>query len=647
MKGAAEIKAEEKRTTMHRTKIFRTGMLLFIIAAAVRIVYLFEHFDHPTFETPVVDSFAYHQAATLLAQGQGMSERFFFQPFFYPAFLGAIFWATSSSILAAKIVQIVLGGFTCLLTYLLGRRIFGPGAALAAGLIVALYGPLIFFESQLLATGLAAFWSVLLLFLFLKVAESSKYSLFLLLGLSGGLSVLTRPTFLPFFLVGLGWLGFSVLRSRRVEKKPLPGILLIALGFAVPTLAVAVANRQTTGHFGFLPSSGGMNLYVGNNPDYEKTVNARLGSQWSDVTDLPKRHGVKGDSWARQRFYYQQVKNYFLEEPLSFLSNLGEKSLQFISSREMPRNVDPYLFRDGSVILSALFWKLGAFGFPFGLLFPLAVLGWFFARKTIPRLLWLSALVYACSVIAVFVTARYRLPVIPLLAVLAGNGLVTLLQAIGLKQKTVLLAATGILAVTFLLTTLPGPFAAEKIDYAPELHCALGDALHRRGRIEEAIEQFRQALDLDENYVEAHATLGDLYTLQGRTDDAIEAYERALRIKPDLAQAHRNLAALLTDKGDYEAAIEHCSKGLKVRPHEEAFCFNLARIYAEQGRFDAAKTQLLEALRRNPDHGPSHFELARRLEREGKPDEALSHYEKAGAAGNDPEIRNRLVVLNL
>ena len=105
-------------------------LLLFIIAVVVRFTYLFESADSPAFQVPVVDALVYHKAASSLAQGGGFSRVFFFQPFLYPFFLSGIYELFGASILAARMAGAMLGGVTCVLVFLLGRKVFGKGAGI-------------------------------------------------------------------------------------------------------------------------------------------------------------------------------------------------------------------------------------------------------------------------------------------------------------------------------------------------------------------------------------------------------------------------------------------------------------------------------------------------------------------------------------
>jgi protein O-mannosyl-transferase len=69
----------------------------------------------------------------------------------------------------------------------------------------------------------------------------------------------------------------------------------------------------------------------------------------------------------------------------------------------------------------------------------------------------------------------------------------------------------------------------------------LGWALFRRGRLDEAIAQCREALRLDPNIAETHNNLGQALALQGRRDEAIVEYREALRLDPHHDEARRLL----------------------------------------------------------------------------------------------------------
>ena len=61
-----------------------------------------------------------------------------------------------------------------MLTVWVGRVAFSRRVGLVAGMILAFYGPVIFFETELLAAGLALFWTVSLLLLMMLAPPSSS-----------------------------------------------------------------------------------------------------------------------------------------------------------------------------------------------------------------------------------------------------------------------------------------------------------------------------------------------------------------------------------------------------------------------------------------------------------------------------------------
>ena len=74
---------------------------------------------------------------------------------------------------------------------------------------------------------------------------------------------------------------------------------------------------------------------------------------------------------------------------------------------------------------------------------------------------------------------------------------------------------------------------------------ALGDALEKKGRLDEAIRQFREAIRLTPGYALAHNSLGASLGMQGQLEEAIRQFQEAIRLKPDYADARNNLARAL------------------------------------------------------------------------------------------------------
>jgi 4-amino-4-deoxy-L-arabinose transferase-like glycosyltransferase len=145
---------KHKNKVQHNTGSLDKSELLIIVgivmlALFVRLFYLYESSVNPSFTTPTVDSRTYDKLARSVAEGNEMNYEFFWQPFFYPAFLSVIYLASNSSIVFAKIVQVLLGCVTCLLTYRLGKRIFDRPAGITAGVVSRWMGSIVVRRSHL------------------------------------------------------------------------------------------------------------------------------------------------------------------------------------------------------------------------------------------------------------------------------------------------------------------------------------------------------------------------------------------------------------------------------------------------------------------------------------------------------------------
>ena len=640
--GGASVSArpsEAESLPARRSILTWTDVGIALLALLVRLVYLHESSGNPTFATPIMDSADYDDLARALLDGHAPQTSLFWQPVFYPLFLAAVYKLTGASILAAKVIQAVVGALTCVLTQRLGRRVLGPRAGLLAGLITAVYGPLVFFEGELLATGWAAFWAVALVLLALVVGERRRPSLDWLLGGVAALSVITRPTFLPVVVVGAVWLAVVWVRRAYGWRRVGLGLAALVAGFLLIALPVGALNYRMHAHFGILPASGGINFYIGNNPEASATIAARPGRAWRDLLAMPTEQGVRGGVWEEQRFFYERARSFAAGHPVAFGAGLLSKAVEFVSAREVPRSVDLYTFRQWSRVLSILAWKIGGFGFPFGVLLPLALLGIVHAWRRIPGVVWLLLVCYPLAIILVFCAARYRAPLVPIIAVLAAGGLCGLAELASTRRWRHLGIEAGIAAMLALAISLPGPFPAERINSAAELHQFLANRLFKEERLPEAITQYQEALRFAPADADIHGKLAETLhregdragaiehyraALQARPDsatnwallgialaetgaleDAVAAYREALRVDPKFARIHANLGGVLRELGRLDEAIAAYERSVQLAPREATLHYNLGAALAARGDIAAARAALERALSLDPGYEPA------------------------------------------
>src|SRR5438128_1820264 len=139
-----------------RQRPVRLCAYLFLGALMVRLLYLSQYANSPFFWVPALDSLYHDLRAQAIAAGRGDPHAFFRAPLYY-YFLGGIYWIFGHSFWAARLAQAVLGAANCVLLYQLGQRLFRPMVGLIAAGAMTLYGPLVYFDGELLSPVLELF----------------------------------------------------------------------------------------------------------------------------------------------------------------------------------------------------------------------------------------------------------------------------------------------------------------------------------------------------------------------------------------------------------------------------------------------------------------------------------------------------------
>jgi tetratricopeptide (TPR) repeat protein len=140
-------------------------------------------------------------------------------------------------------------------------------------------------------------------------------------------------------------------------------------------------------------------------------------------------------------------------------------------------------------------------------------------------------------------------------------------------------------------------------------HYSLGVILSSRGKLQEAIEHYRRAVQINPVYVDAYNNLGSALVRQGKLEEGIGRYRQALRIAPGYRQAHNNLGIALADSGQLAEAIEHYRQALRIDPDFKQAHYNLGNALVRQGELAEAIEHYRQALRIDPDFKQAHDQL--------------------------------------
>jgi tetratricopeptide (TPR) repeat protein len=163
---------------------------------------------------------------------------------------------------------------------------------------------------------------------------------------------------------------------------------------------------------------------------------------------------------------------------------------------------------------------------------------------------------------------------------------------------------------------------------AAKAHSSFGVALAKAGRLDEAIPQFRKAIEIRPANVQAHNNLGVALVQAGKLDEGIVQLREVLLNAPDNAEARNNLGDALLRKGSLDEAIAQFRKVLEVNPASAGVQFNLGRALARKGMLDEAIEHLQKAAGADPGFAPAQYVLGDTFYMRGNIPEALAHWRK-------------------
>lgn len=148
---------------------------------------------------------------------------------------------------------------------------------------------------------------------------------------------------------------------------------------------------------------------------------------------------------------------------------------------------------------------------------------------------------------------------------------------------------------------------------SPEVHNLLGFAAALVGDADEALEHYRQAITLDETYLEAMLNAAEVLVHPlGEWDEAISLCDDALdyaETKEEIADCVLLRVDALLGKGDVEEAKRSMAR-LPEPPFEHSsYVFLIGRAFYELGESAKALPYIEEAVRTDANHADAHYYL--------------------------------------
>jgi tetratricopeptide (TPR) repeat protein len=131
-------------------------------------------------------------------------------------------------------------------------------------------------------------------------------------------------------------------------------------------------------------------------------------------------------------------------------------------------------------------------------------------------------------------------------------------------------------------------------------------ARHMSGQLEDAILLYRQSVETLPT-AEALTFLGWAYRFQGKLEQAIEECKNAILIDPTLGNPFNDIGAYLIDLERYEEAIPWLEKATRSQRYASYHYpwFNLGRAYEALGQREQAECSFRKAMEIAPEFCPA------------------------------------------
>lgn len=443
----------------------------------------------------------------------------------------------------------------------------------------------------------------------------------------------------------------------------------IALTAALCLAPVTVRNHAVGDDWVLISSQGGLNLYIGNNPlsdGVSAVIPGTRATWWGgyrdalNIAEQAAGHPLKPS--AVSRYWTREALQFALTQPDMWLRLTGRKLFLFWYGHELGNNAEEYAATWFSSLLAALMGALGPLRYPFGLLAPLALVGAGLAIRQRYRPLTLPLLLiaaYAASIIAFFVCARFRIPLVPALLILAAYA-VTSGWGYARERRWGTVAALAGVALLLGIVLNSDLYGRGQIDYAKayldfgqcfleqkqpheaeaymrravavapgraETQLGLALALQAQSRHAETRQVLQALLRQAPDRWEALVLMGDALAAEGQWAEAEPYYRRALALDPSGSEAYVRLAQCLENMGRPKDAAEVLRQSPSGVAGSELTLLPQARQAFARGETEEALRLGEEALKLAPDHSGIRGLLAMAYARTGDLPRAASHAE--------------------
>jgi len=543
---------------------WKSALAIASLALGVRLLSDLETARVPTVRHLVGDAIGYYTWAQRIAAGDWMGSEGFYQAPLYPYVMAVWFRVFGESIWTVRIVQAALGAVGSAMLCLGAGRLWDRRVGITAGIMVALYGPAVYYDGIVQKASLAGFLTCAL-FAAIAWCMTSRASMPAgLVGLLLGLLSITRENALAWIAVLAAWF----LLTRKVEDRRSAGwrpAVAFALGVGVVLIPVGLRNRVVSGEWSWSTFQAGPNFYIGNHRGADGRYQPLRRGHETPEFERSDATKIAQDALGRT-LTAREVSRYWMDkgfdeiraDPAGWVRLLARKLLLVLNRYEIADAESLHVHRKSSWTLSVLtrVWH-------FGTIAPLAAAGMLAAWRTRRRLGVYPAMIatMVAAVAAFYVLGRYRYPIAVLMIPFAARGLFAIVEYARARawRNLVVPVVVGVVVNV--------PVQDERrLSALAEMNA--GVALAQAGELADATSLFRGALAEHPSSAEGHHNLALALALQGQFAEAVEHYQTALRLEPKLVGVEYNLGVALERIGRAAEALKHYTQAAADDPSD-------------------------------------------------------------------------------
>ncbi len=632
---------------------------ILLLAVAVRISYFSERVALPDFLHPTHDALYYDSWARTLAESLTggtyniLSEYNINTPYSSPPgytwFLCAVYLLSGGSYHFAVVLQIILGLFSCLLGWRVGRLIAGPEAGMFCLLGLSFGMVFVYYEQELLGWSVIVFLTLVLFNLLYSWMRAGCPRTAAAAGITLGCMVLLRGEAVLLVPVVLFWWMALVFWGVPNRRRGLIGAVFFTFFAMAPMLAASARNNHLAGERLPFAMSGTINLYASNNlhtdgtyadQDTKTLFGLGVPLHGHDIAwylrAYQKKWGAEKGYADFERHVRELTRQLVREHPGHVIRLLWRKARLFWCPFEVANNKEVELDRESSTTLRLLpRFPFFAASFLCGLGLLALRLREDFRHRRLPDarssflLLMAAHFTVSFAVCVVFImAARFRVPAV---TSMLPVGAFALAEASGLLRRRAwrhlaLLAGCWI----FLFCLLHIPLAA----YEPHRtvwHTDRGQSYADIGEEEKAVEEFGKAIALSDSSP-ALITLAELYSKKGLHDRAIPLFREALKYYDDYEGVWNGLAYSLWQTGETVEAQRLFRETMRRFPLFVRPMLNLGNMLVESGDLSGAAACYLRALEADPRDPNANYNLGRVSALAERWEDAVGWFEKSVAS---------------